>query len=76
MSYQVEAGSVLFLGGDDAHDDAEDAAQQARNAVQVQDTAGVVQPVRSDTNIMSTSTVSIKDKIYITFTGVAWRIGP
>ena len=44
MTYQIEAGSVLLLGGDDAHDDAEDAAQHAGNAVQVQHAARVVQP--------------------------------
>ena len=42
MTHQIEAGSVLFLGGDDAHDDAEDTAQHAWNPVQVQHAAGVM----------------------------------
>ena len=36
---QIEAGPVLLLGGDDAHDDAEDAAQHAGDPVQVKHAA-------------------------------------
>ena len=45
MTHQIEAGSVLFLGGDDAHDDAEDAAQHAGDPVEVQHATRVVQSV-------------------------------
>ena len=45
MTHQIEAGSVLFLGGDDAHDNAEDAAQNAGNPVEVQHAARVMQSV-------------------------------